>query len=385
MTTPQNMAFLNVARVNGIMYGLQDPRTIPQDLVWLKRTAVVPAQDEEIMARYYGQVLAADLIADDQKAVVYSQGRFQFESTKIPNIKVGRAVNQAMMTVLRRMQEGYASPVDNGIFSEWENRYLDECLTGVRQRMESLIVAMLCDNLSYNRLGISLQGITWGMFADLKVTTVIDWSVAGSATPVNDILGVCLTAKIRYGIIYDRITMSTQAFRYMIATTEFQNKARTYITPLLTFANLALANIGQQLQIAQNALMGMTVELYDARFWSQDEYGVITQGPYLPVTSVLLTDSKNDNKRTVMDFANAIVMESVVGSLVGSSVVGSFNGAKYGPVGYVTPTNVDLNSPGITYWGVARGFPRKWQQNSSACLTVGTFTDMIPVGVPIPQ
>jgi hypothetical protein len=49
----------------------------------------VPADDDEIMARFIGFPLIADLIADDAKAVTYSFGKFQFESYKIPKLKVG--------------------------------------------------------------------------------------------------------------------------------------------------------------------------------------------------------------------------------------------------------------------------------------------------------
>jgi hypothetical protein len=380
-----NLGFLNVARVNGIMMGLQDPRTIPQDLTWLKRTNVVPAMDEEITARYFGQVLAADLIADDQRAGVYQEGRFQFETNKIPNLKIGVGINQSMLNVISRMQQGYASPNDQGIFSNWENRTQGKLLLGIRQRMEHLIVSMLCDGLNYNRLGIVLNGVTWGMFSDLKVTVSVSWDQAGSATPVNDVLNIKMIASIRYNIIYDRITMSTQAFRYMIATTEFQNKARLYLAPNVSYVNLPLADLKFQQAVATN-VFGMTVEIYDSRFWQQDEYGNAFQSPYLPITQVLLTSSALDGNAMAWDFANAIVTETMVAQLAGSSIVGgAFAGPKYGPVSYVTPTSFDLNSPGITYWGVARGFPRKHMQNSSACLTVGTFADTIAIGVPIPQ
>lgn len=382
---PQNLAFLNVARVNGVMMGLQDPRTIPQDLVFLKRTPVTPAMDEEITARFYGTTYAADLIMDDQRAAVYQEGRFQFETNKIPNLKVGIGINQTMLNVLNRMSEGFASPSEKGMFANWENRTLEKVLLGIRQRMEHLIVSMMCDGLNYNRLGIILNGVTWGMFSDLKITVGTFWDNAGGATPVNDVLTLKLTANVRYGIIYDRMTMSTQAFRYMIATTEFQAKARQALAPNVSYVNLTLADIGFQKKIAVT-VFEMEIELYDARFWQQNEYGIAFQTPYLPVTQVLLTSKANDNNQAAYDFANAIVTETMVAQMAGSSIVGgAFNTSRVGPVAFATPANPQLNPPGVTYWGVARGFPRKFMQQASACLTVGTFTDQIPVGVPVPQ
>lgn len=382
---PQNLEFLNVARVNGVMMGLQDPRTIPQELVFLKRTPVVPAMDEEITARFYGTTYAADLIMDDQRANVYQEGRFQFETNKIPNLKVGIGINQTMLNVLDRMSNGFASPSEKGMFSNWETKTLNKVLLGIRQRMEHLIVSMMCDGLNYNRLGIVLNGVTWGMFSDLKVTVGTSWDQAGSATPVNDVLTVKLTARVRYNIVYDRMTMSTQAFRYMVATTEFQAKARMYLAPNVSYVNLTLADLDMQMKIAI-AVFQMEVELYDARFWQQDSYGIQYQTPYLPVTQVLLTSKANDNNQSAYDFANAVVTETMVAQMTGGSVVGgAFNTSRVGPVAYATPANANLNPPGVTYWGVSRGFPRKFMQQSSACLTVGTFTDQIPVGVPVPQ
>jgi hypothetical protein len=49
--------FLAAARITNIMQGLQDPRLLPQQLIWNQRIPDVPAMDEEIMARFVGQVL----------------------------------------------------------------------------------------------------------------------------------------------------------------------------------------------------------------------------------------------------------------------------------------------------------------------------------------
>jgi hypothetical protein len=47
-------------------------------------------------------------------------------------------------------------------------------------RQNALLCAMQCDlGFNYNRLGISLQGATWGMPAVLKPTVGIAWSLDG--------------------------------------------------------------------------------------------------------------------------------------------------------------------------------------------------------------
>jgi hypothetical protein len=61
---------------------------------------------------------------------------------------------------------------------------------------------------------------------------------------------------------------------------------------------------------------------------------------------------------------------------------GGLGGAQYGPIAYATPADANLNPPGVVYWGVARGFPRKHLLQASAVLTVGTYSDLIAVGEP---
>lgn len=376
---PENLRFLQATRINAIMDALQDAREVPPDLVWSSRIGDVPAMDEEIMARFVGRMQIADLIADDSQAVVYQAGKFSFESSAVPNLKHGVSVNQAMLNQLRTLQGRVAD--DMGVFSQYENRTIDGLLTGIRWRKEALFVAMLIDGFSYNRLGIKMSNVSWGMPSDLKVTPSISWDNAATATPVNDVLAVVLIGKVRYGITFNRISMSTTDFRYMIATTEFQNKARLYLAPNVSYANLPLANLDQQRTIAE-AVLGMTIELNDGRYWTQDASGVQTSAPFHPVGKVVLTDSTNDNNTAAMDFANGVVTESIVADLVGSGMIGSLGGPQTGPVAYATAANPQLNPPGIVYWGVARGFPRKHLLQASAVLTVGTYGDVIAVGEP---
>lgn len=379
---PVQYQLLAAARINAVMQGLLDPRLLPQQLLWRKRIPLVNAVDEEIMARFQGTIQIADMIADDAAAVTYEMGRFQFETTKIPNLKLGISMTQQMLNQLRRLQGGFAAPEDMGVFTNWENRTIDAVKLGVDQRIEALMVAMLTDGLSYDRLGIKMTNVTWGMPSDLKITPGTGWDTAGSATPVADILGAKLVASVRYGVDLNRVTMSTQAFRYMIATTEYQNKARQYLAPNVSFVNLTLTNLDEQRRLAANVL-GLEIELYDARYWSKaTQTGAITSSPFLPITKVILTDSRNDNNANVYDFANGVVTESIVSSLMPINIGGSIP-VGYGPVAYATG-NPDLNPPNITYWGVARGFPRKHLLQASACLTVGNFVDAISTDAPFP-
>jgi len=378
---PAAWQLLQAARLTAIIQSLQDVRQLPQSLRFLGRTAIVPAADSEIMARFTGFVTIADLVADDQQAVTYQNTKLSYETTNIPNIKHGAAITQAMLNQLQSLMENGGMPRDMGLFSNYENRTIDGLLLGVRQRMEALLVAMACDGLTYDRLGIKMTNVTWGMPADLKVTPSVTWDTAATATPVNDIWAVRRTGRVRYGQDFDRMSLSTQAFMYMIATTEFQAKARTLLAPNVSYTNLTLADLDAQRTLAQNVMGLREIELYDARYWTQNPDGALVSTPFLPITKVVLSNSADDNDPTATDFANGITTESIVSGLAPSEMVGGVGGPTRGPISYAT-VPADLNPPNIVYWAVARGFPRKHRLQSTAVLTVGTFTDTIAVGPP---
>jgi hypothetical protein len=100
-----------------------------------------------------------------------------------------------------------------------------------------------------------------------------------------------------------------------------------------------------------------------------------------PINKVGLSNSGDDNDPTAYDFANGITTESIVSGLVKNEMLGTIGGPTRGPIAYATAPS-DLNPPQVVYWGVARGFPRKYRLQATAVLTVGTFTDTIPVGPP---
>lgn len=378
---PAGLEMLSVARINQVMQALQDVRELPGQLVFLNRTKVVPAVDGEIMARFIGRVMIADLIADDAGAVTYNYQKVQLERTAPPNLKVGQNMTQAMINQLNALTAsgGVGSVLENELFATNMMGIISNLRLGVRQRMEALIVAMHIDSYSYDRFGIKLSGVGWGMPSDLNVVPAIPWTDI-TATPVSDIQTLLLTASVRYGKVYNRLTMSTQAFRYMTNTTEFQTKAKLILLPTLFGAAINQLDLRTNQKVAET-LLGCTIVLYDQRFWSQDEAGNVTSAPYLPINKVILDDTSNDNNGAVQDFANGVVTETIVNSMMGGGTIGQFTGGSVGPVGYATCPN-NLNPPNITFWGVGRGFPRKYELQANAVFTIGQFADVIPVGVP---
>ena len=377
-----SLQVLEVVRVMSIIQALQDVRELPAELVFLNRTPVVPAVDDEVMGRFVGRVQIADLVSDDAAAAVYSSGKLTFETTTIPNLKHGTNLTQSQLNQLMAINGNGGIANDQGIYSDFKNNIIDGLLLGIRQRMEALIVAMNIDGFSYDRLGIKMSNVTWGMPADLKVTTAVTWDTAATATPVADILLLKRLAQVRYGIVYDRITMSLSAFNYMTNTLEFQNRVKIVFPLQFTQSSaLPIQNTDYMRNLATNVMGLKEIEIYDSRYWSQSTDGTLMSAPYLPITKVVLSSTGNDNNQQAMDFANAYVTESIVGSLAGSNIVGQFTGAARGPVAYATVPG-DLNPPNITMWGVSRGFPRKKLLQATAVLTVGSFTDPIAVGEP---
>jgi hypothetical protein len=378
--------YLSVLNVSRIMAALQDVRDIPQELKFVNRTTFVPASDNEIVGRWINRVQIADLVADDSKALTYSAGKMQLENTIIPNIKHGRQLTQENINQLASIGDnqafdrvGMMGAGSSEIVGNILPSIVDDLRLGLMQRCEALLVAMHLDQWNYNRFGMQITG-SWGIPSDLKVSPFYPWTDPVNATPVNDVWTVKRNATVRYGMNFNRIIMSTSAFILMIATAEFQAKARTSIPLFINYANLPQANIDLQRNVA-SSILGCTLELYDARYWSQDGAGNLTSAPYLPINRVILDSTDNDNNPAVQDFANGVTTESMVSGLLpntGSGVIGSFKQGMRGPIAYTT-VSPDLNPPNVTVWGVMRGFPRRSRLFANAVLTVGNFADQISI------
>jgi hypothetical protein len=372
--------YMTALRLTQVIQGLIDIRDINAGLLWVGRTPITPAADGEILGRFTGNVLIADLIAEDSAAAVYSAGKLQFETYTRPKLKMGRSLTESQLSQLDQIRRGEIRGEE--AFLNFIGPIATNCLAGIRQRMEFLIVSMLTDTMTYDRLGFKATGATWGMQSDLKVTTANPWDNTATGTPVSDILAVDLIGRVRYGITFNRLTMSTQAFRYMIATTEFQNKAKVYLPPQLTFTNLNLSDL-QTFQALAERTVNKTIELYDSRYFVQDTAGNNTSAPYLAINKVIMDNTANDQNAMVRDFSNGIPQETKFLGLPNAAVIGgeTLQGGQYGPIAYMTYPP-ELNSPELTLWGVAKGWPRKPKVQSNAVLTVGAFNDLVPVSEP---
>lgn len=384
MNTPLQ-AILGAGRLTTIIKALQDIRDQPHALRLNARIKDVPATDGEVLARYVIRAHIADLIADDQRARTYQAGKFQFSSNVIPNLKVGYNMTQEDLNTLAAIQA--AGSIENdpdGVFRNWQMARLDDLRLGVEQRKEHLKVSMVLDDFNYDQLGIKLTDASWGMPSDLKVTLTsgATWDNPTTATPVTDVLTLKRVGEVRYGEKWDRITLSTAAFIYVLATTEFQNRSKFYLPAGLAAAALPFQDTATMKTIAMNVWNVKEVELYDDRYWTYGTDGQPTSAPFWPITAVGLSSTADDNNPMVMDFGNCPVTEAQVSAMLPTNVIGNFGAQTRGPIAYATPTSPDLNPPGINLWAVARGWPRKKRLQATAVLNVGSFSDPIAVTEP---
>lgn len=346
---------------------LRDIRVSPTELPLLSKAQIVPAMDEEIMAKITGQVVIADIVADDAEATVKQPNAVRLSSTKIPNIKLGRVYGQRRLEIIQRVLAGNGSAFDLTSIDQFMRSDLEALQLGTRQRKEQLLVAMACDELNYDRGGIKMTNMTWGMPSDLKVTPAIAWDTANktTSTPITDILAVTRTAREKYGISYDRIMMSSTALDRIAETTEFANKSKLFLASGLDGSLLA-GNV-EGITNLLGRILGLVVEISDSQFINEAADGSRTYERFLPVNYILLYRDSAWRDGS-MDFANGIVTESLVGSIAGGTIPGGLTTPSYGPVGYVTAPP-DLNPPSLTQWSVARGFPRKHFEAATARIT----------------
>lgn len=375
---PTQNEILSTIRLKAMMKALQDEREISQDYAFSRRLPDVPAEDSEIMARFIGRVLIADLVADDQRAATYSMGKMTFESTSVPNLKLGIKLTQEQLNQIRQFTQN-GDMVSGAMYPFSERGIIETLLTSIRARKEALAVARAINGFSYDRLGIKMENVDFGMPSDLDVTPTYPWTDHTNGTPVTDVLTLIRYARVRYGIVYKRLTMSIATFNHMTACTEFINRARFILFPSQPAAAIPLQATGYMLNLAKSVLGVDEIELYDTRYWIQTETGVLESAPFLPLSKVVLSAPSNDNNAQAADFANGIVTESMVADMTNAGINGTFGGPTRGPVAYSTGGH---NPPQITYWGVARGFPRKHMLQETAVLNVGEIEDDIPVGEP---
>jgi Phage major capsid protein E len=361
---------LATERINRVMMEIET-RELVQQRLWRRRLGRVQATDEEILAKITTDVLAADIITDDAEAVVHGSDQFSFVSGRVPNFKHGRMFSQSMLRLLNRIEKNLASAGDRGIFDNYIVNSAQRLLQGIEDREEMVICQMLEDTGAYDRFGVKFSGMSWGMPATLKITVDPLWTVAATATPIQDILDARQASIDLGGPEYNRITLSLTALNNALATTEFQNRVKFGMET----GQAAVLNLNYLSQEDRAILFGrmlnMTVEVYDAQTKVEGVTGAKVNTRFQSVNKVVLSFSGYDNNNAVWDFAIGEITEKLVARMANVDLgVNNAGGGQFGPFGYTTVANPQLNPPGIIQWAVDRGFPRKHMEEANAVLTV---------------
>lgn len=361
--------------IRGVIDELVDVRQYSTEFRWLNRLGITPALDGEIFARYKGRIYAADIISLDGKAVIRSAPSVRLTQTEIPILKHGAGLSREMLRLIMRIEQNLASRSEMGLFANYTATELQNLILGVYTRMEALSCAMVMDGgptgFSYNRLGITMTGVTWDMPADLKVTlTGADqWDEPTTAKPIANIHAIVQLAQQKYGIVFDRLSMSLETFNKMITTAEFQALARGTIFINGATTPLPLGNLQMMTPIAQSVLGIAEIEIDDRQFWTEANSGAESANRYVPANAVVFSVRGFDGRRNAYDFANAECEEAMPGMV--PDIIGGFDGTEgdgFGPLGYATAASPDGNPPGLNMWAVASGFPRKHKEAATAVL-----------------
>jgi hypothetical protein len=370
--------FLDSARLRRIfeLAGPRLERTRP--LTFLNRLGMVNAADEDLVGKFTSREIAADIIADNQEANVYEGGKVDLVTTSLPNVKIGRGLDQGTINRLARLEE-FPRTQDEDAQMDWETRFAETLLMGVRDRLNYMACAMMLDNFDYSRWGIKLVGASWGMPSLLKVTPSALWSPDGGATanasakPISDILKFDRIDADNYGLgKFDRVTMSSQAFDIMVQTDDFYKRAALFTGQAFapTAGVLELEARTDMVNLA-GRILRKEIVLDDKMIREKAAEGTMTTTRVSPANKVLLDRAGNGSDD--WDMGNGIVTESLVAKILGAPMLGDTSdvvaGGMYGPVGYYTgrPT---LNPPDLTGWAVSRSFPRKHNDFCSAVLTI---------------
>lgn len=340
--------------------------TLP--LRFLDRLPLVPADDDEIMARITAKNYAADLVADGQAAAVYSSILLTFVTNTIPNIKDGQDLGQGLLQRLDRIAQNLGTTDDMGYFRNWESATAERSIRNVRERMNILACAMMLDTYAYSKNGLTVNIASWGCPSDLKVTPSTLWTNT-AATPITDINTLVQHAANTYGEVYDRITISRADLNNAFATTEFKTLIAGLSQIAAPLAVTNFNNLDPRFSQFFSSLVGLEVEVEDKNYNIINADATQTSGRVLPLGKVILSTRADDKNPSTADFANAVVGESITSRLTGD-LYNFPAGSQRGPIAYYAPKSVDLNPPGLNLFAVVRGFPRKHRLTAYSVLTV---------------
>lgn len=395
--------FLASANINAVWPSLYFPLQQSIDFRWTKAgaggKARIPQRDStlgEINARMNNRFTIAPIISRGQAAPMKTPNPVAtLEQSNIPKIKHGTPLNEEMLRLLQRIEANMSGvqSIGNDDVKQWlnyEGEELSNLLLGVDARIEHMAVGMLCGSYVYANVDGMLFTITYNTPSDLLVTPGTAWGDgtagishgAAAATPISDIQALTTAAKQNYGAEFDTMSMSTQAFDYILNTTEFKAQAPlAYSVAGLapTFTAIQATNREKMRQVFMN-LINMNVEFDDRTVMVEQPDLTLWNAPpaapavgqyirYQPVNKVILTHSRSYGSLNVWDVANLPVLESMPGMVPGM-LGGATTSSSRGPFGYASAMSLNGDPPGKALYAVQEALVEKKLLTSSVVLIV---------------
>lgn len=375
--------FLNSANIQRIVETAASVLERERPLTYIDRLSSVNATDDEITGRFVARQLAADVMAPDQKALVYEAGQLQLFIHQLAKIKYGRNFSESQLIQIDKLRNGLVRRTEQDAWFDFEQNFGANLLHGVRMRQNQLAVGMMLDSLTYNRFGMQLTNLSWGMPANLKVTMSPALSLDGGTTsnvanakPVAAILNMDRVDADNYGLgRFNRVTLGTKALDLITQTDDFRNRASMYTGLAFPMAAgmLGIESRQAMVNLFGQILEGKQIVLDDAQIREQAADGSMATSRYLPDNKIIL--DRTSNGPMEWDWGNAILIESMVAEMIGGgSIIGEnprmFADGSYGPLAYYTGASADLNPPGLNGWVCSRGFPRKFVPEANAVITL---------------
>lgn len=352
------------ARFNNLVREASAIKSDTNNLIFINRTPIVSYFDDEeligaSMITTETKFFAADVITDENETtVVYDSIKsFEFRSASIPNIKIGQHIGQSTLNRAEKYRK-YKESADLKILQEHEQTAAESAIKGVNQRFNQMLVPYMLGR-DINAYGIVFK--TTNKVAP-QIHRKADWTV--NPHPLASIRGHLKAVKNKYGVTYDRVTMSSTMLRAIVRNCDNKKVIKAGSTGIKE----GIVALGKALKLE--------IEIYDGTFATRGTDGTLKHIPYLPKDVLLFSNTANDNKKDVFHFGNAVVTESIVSTLFNTNA-GNFGGAMVGPIGYYTVEG-NLNPPDVKAWAVSRGLPVLVDATAFSSLTVTLPLELIP-------
>lgn len=361
-----------------------DPRTVPGELFYLNRTPVLPATDRELMMRWRGTAVIADLIALDARSTVYRMLQAKTSQAEIPKIKFGTSLMESdvrEVLTLGQAELDAGRPVPEFVRNLFR-LLIRQLVVGRRWRLESMLIGSILGGFSYDRMGIKMNG-TFGKDSAVIATVSPAWTDAVNSKPLDNIRYFIDYMRIYKQTRINRMVLPSAAFDTMIATDQFKAESQSALLSLFNLTALPVTNRDEQIAALKRRTGLQEIVLYDSHYRWENDAGARFLQRLLPLNAVILDSTDNDNNENVRYIGNAGVTETAFAGVVGHREIGEggdmgLTGMRPGPY-YYTSVPHDLDPPQIQAKVVQHAWPILREPDNSVVMYIGNIVETMPV------